>query len=57
MSEDNNTTSGNESHLFQARGPDFDCTVIIEQVIEQTSAKHANTRPLLPMLWKNYSSK
>ena len=43
MSEDNNTTPGNESHLFQARGPDFDCTGIIEQVIEQTSAKHANT--------------
>ena len=50
MSEDNNTTPGNESHLFQAPGPDFDCRGVIEQVIEQTSAKHSNTRPLLPML-------
>ena len=43
MSEDNITTSGNESHQLQAPGPGFDCTCIIEQVIEQASAKHANT--------------
>ena len=57
MSEDNNTTPGNESHLFPAPGPDFDCTGILEQVIKQTLAKHANTRPLLPMLLKNNCSK
>ena len=43
MTEDNVTTAGNESHQLQAPGPGFDCTGIIEQVVEQTSAKHANT--------------
>ena len=43
MSEDNVTTLGNESHQLQAPGLGFDCTGITEQVIEHTSAKHANT--------------
>ena len=43
MSEDNVATPGNESHQLQAPGLGFDCTGIIEQVIEHTSAKHANT--------------
>ena len=42
MSEDAITTPGNESHQLQAPGPGFDGTGIIEQVIQQTSAKHAN---------------
>ena len=42
MSEDNITTPDNESHQLQAPEPGFECTGIIEQVIEQTSAKHAN---------------
>ena len=37
------TTPHNESHQLQAPGPGFDCTGIIEQVIEQTSAKHVNS--------------
>ena len=43
MSEENITTPGNELHQRQGPGPGFNCTGIIEQVIEQTSAKHANT--------------
>ena len=43
MSEDNTTTPSSESHQLQAPGPGFDRTGIIEQVIEQISAKHANT--------------
>ena len=42
MSEDNITTPGSESHKIQAPGLGFDCTGIIEQVIEQKSARHAN---------------
>ena len=41
MSE--NTDTGNESHQLQASEPGSDCTGIIERVMEQTSAKHANT--------------
>lgn len=43
MSEDNIASPGNESHQLQAPGVGFDCTGIIKQVIEQASAKHANT--------------
>ena len=43
MSDDNITTPGNELYQLQAPGPGFDCTCIIEQDIEQASAKHANT--------------
>ena len=43
MWEDNITTPGHESHQLQTPGPRFDCTDIMEQVIEQTSVKHANT--------------
>ena len=43
MSEENITTPGNELHQLEGPGPGFNCTGIIEQVIEQTSAKHANT--------------
>ena len=43
MSEDNIATPGNDSYQLQAPGPGFDCTGIMEQVIEQTSVKHANT--------------
>ena len=44
MSEDNITTiPGNESHQLQAPGLVFDCTGIIEQIIEQKSTKHTNT--------------
>ena len=39
----NITAPGNECHQLQAPGPGFDWAGIIEQVIEQTSAKHANT--------------
>ena len=39
MSEENVTTPGNESHQLQVPGLGFDCTGIIEQVIEHTSAK------------------
>ena len=53
MSEDNITTPGNEPHQLQAPGPGFDCAVIIEQVIEQTSAKHANTMATIANLMEN----
>ena len=43
MSEDNIATPGNDSHQLQAPESGFDCTGIMEQVIEQTSVKHANT--------------
>lgn len=42
MSEENITTPGNELHQLQGPGPGLNCTGIIEQVIGQTSVKHAN---------------
>ena len=54
MSEDNITTPGNESHQLQAPGPGFDCTCFIEQVIEQTSAKHANTMAAIANTMENH---
>ena len=43
MSEDNITSPDNESHQLQAPGPSLTAQLFIEQVIEQTSARHANT--------------
>ena len=54
MSEHNITTPGNEFHQLQAPGPGFDCTGITEQVIEQTSAKHANTMATIANTMKTY---
>ena len=56
MSEENITTPGNELHQLEGPGPGFNCTGIIEQVIEQTSAKHANTRKQTPANEQNYRS-
>ena len=53
MSEDNITTPGNELHQLQAPGLGFDCTSIIEQVIEHTSAKHANTMTTIANTMEN----
>ena len=53
MSEDNIATPGNESHQLQAPGPGFDCTGIIERVIEQTSGKHANTMATIANTMEN----
>ena len=53
MSEDNIATPGNESHQLQAPGPGFDCTVIIERVIEQTLVKHANTMATIANTMEN----
>ena len=53
MSEDNIATPGNESHQLQAPGPGFDCTVIIERVIEQTLVKHANTMATITNTMEN----
>ena len=53
MSEDNITTPSSESHQLQVPGPGFDCTGIIEQVIEQTSAKHANTMSTIANTMEN----
>ena len=53
MSEDNVTTPGTESHQLQAPGHGFDCTGIIEQGIEHTSAKHANTMDIIANAMEN----
>ena len=53
MSEDNITSPGNESHQLQTSGLDFDCAGIIEQVIENTSAKHANTMATIVSTMEN----
>lgn len=58
MLEDNiTTTSGNESHQFQGPQPGFDCTSFIEQVIEQTSTKLANTMAIITSTFKNQQQK
>ena len=43
MSEGNITITGNKSPQLQPPELGFNCTGIVEQVIEQISAKHANT--------------
>ena len=53
MSDINITTPGNESHQLQAPGLAFDCAGIIEQVIEHTSAKYANTMATIANTMEN----